>query len=132
LPTDRRAWAFLTGETIDPSVLPRWATRDEMLSLPAFGRGVELLASAVAGVDLVAQRWDADAGIWARLPDQPMILTDPDPTSTGWHWRYAATKDLVETGNHVALFGDVDWRTAAYMVALRRLERVYRDRGIFP
>ena len=29
-------------------------------------------------------------------------------------------------------YGDVDWRTAAYMVALRRLERVYRDRGIFP
>ena len=29
-------------------------------------------------------------------------------------------------------FDDIDWRTAAYMVALRRLERVYRDRGIFP
>jgi glutamate dehydrogenase (NAD(P)+) len=29
-------------------------------------------------------------------------------------------------------YGDIDWRTAAYMVALRRLERVYRDRGIFP
>ena len=26
----------------------------------------------------------------------------------------------------------VDWRTAAYIVALRRLERVYKDRGIFP
>ncbi len=29
-------------------------------------------------------------------------------------------------------YGDVDWRTAAYMVALRRLARVYRERGIFP
>ena len=29
-------------------------------------------------------------------------------------------------------FGDLDWRTAAYIVALRRLERVYKDRGIFP
>ncbi len=29
-------------------------------------------------------------------------------------------------------YGDVDWRTAAYMVALKRIARVYRDRGIFP
>jgi glutamate dehydrogenase (NAD(P)+) len=29
-------------------------------------------------------------------------------------------------------YGNVDWRTAAYIVALRRLERVYKDRGIFP
>lgn len=27
---------------------------------------------------------------------------------------------------------DVDWRTAAYVVALARLEQVYNDRGIFP
>ncbi|MBN2536846.1 Glu/Leu/Phe/Val dehydrogenase [candidate division WOR-3 bacterium] len=27
---------------------------------------------------------------------------------------------------------DVDWRTAAYVVALRRLERCYVERGIFP
>jgi len=27
---------------------------------------------------------------------------------------------------------DTDWRTAAYIVALRRLEIVYRERGIFP
>ncbi len=27
---------------------------------------------------------------------------------------------------------DADWRTAAYIVALRRLERVYTERGIFP
>ena len=27
---------------------------------------------------------------------------------------------------------DVDWRTAAYIVALRRLERMYKRRGIFP
>ncbi len=29
-------------------------------------------------------------------------------------------------------YGDIDWRTAAYIVALRRLERVYKERGIFP
>jgi glutamate dehydrogenase (NAD(P)+) len=27
---------------------------------------------------------------------------------------------------------DTDWRTAAYIVALRRLEKVYKERGIFP
>jgi glutamate dehydrogenase (NAD(P)+) len=27
---------------------------------------------------------------------------------------------------------DVDWRTAAYIVALTRLEKVYKERGIFP
>jgi glutamate dehydrogenase (NAD(P)+) len=27
---------------------------------------------------------------------------------------------------------DVDWRTASYMLALWRLERVYKERGIFP
>ncbi len=27
---------------------------------------------------------------------------------------------------------DVDWRTAAYIVALSRLEKVYKERGIFP
>ncbi len=29
-------------------------------------------------------------------------------------------------------FGRLDWRTAAYIVALRRLEKVYKERGIFP
>ncbi len=27
---------------------------------------------------------------------------------------------------------DTDWRTAAYIVALSDLERVYKERGIFP
>ena len=26
----------------------------------------------------------------------------------------------------------VDWRTSAYIVALRRLEKTYKERGIFP
>ena len=33
--------------------------------------------------------------------------------------------------NAVKAYG-VDWRTAAYIVALRRLEKVYKERGIFP
>ncbi|HNU58231.1 MAG TPA: glutamate dehydrogenase, partial [Flavobacteriales bacterium] len=27
---------------------------------------------------------------------------------------------------------DTDWRTSAYIVALRRLEKAYKERGIFP
>jgi glutamate dehydrogenase (NAD(P)+) len=27
---------------------------------------------------------------------------------------------------------DTDWRTSAYIVALRRLEKTYKERGIFP
>jgi glutamate dehydrogenase (NAD(P)+) len=27
---------------------------------------------------------------------------------------------------------NVDWRTAGYIVALARLEKVYKQRGIFP
>ena len=28
-----------------------------------------------------------------------------------WQWRYAAVRDLQEHGNHIALLGDMDWRT---------------------
>ncbi len=33
-----------------------------------------------------------------------------------------------DTANHF----DTDWRTAAYIVALSRLEKIYKERGIFP
>ncbi len=38
---------------------------------------------------------------------------------------YARVRDTVKEFN-------TDWRTAAYIVALRRLEKVYSERGIFP
>jgi len=38
---------------------------------------------------------------------------------------YKRVRDLAEEF-------DTDWRTAAYIVALRRLEKVYLERGIFP
>jgi HK97 family phage portal protein len=126
-PSSRAAWAFLTGETFDTRLgVP--ASRDEALSLPAFGRGVELLASAVSGVELVGQTWDADSGVWTRIADQPNVLSDPEGVdgSTAWHWRYACVKDLVEAGNHVCLLSTaidptwVDWRTnrAAFLLPL--------------
>jgi glutamate dehydrogenase (NAD(P)+) len=39
---------------------------------------------------------------------------------------YARVKDAAERS------GGTDWRTAAYIVALSHLERVYKRRGIFP
>jgi glutamate dehydrogenase (NAD(P)+) len=38
---------------------------------------------------------------------------------------YQRVRDTAQSFN-------TDWRTAAYIVALRRLERVYKERGIFP
>lgn len=81
------------------------------MSLPAFGRGVELIASRCASTPLVAVRWDRATRVDVELDEQPTILTQPDPMTTAWHWRFAAVKDLIEAGNHVALLGDVDWRT---------------------
>lgn len=109
LPSDRRAWALLTGETFPIAAAP--ATRDEALTLPAFGRGVELIASTVAGLPFRAYKEARELGVWQRLGDQPMILTDPDPMSTAWHWKFGVVKDLVEAGNHISLLGDPDWRT---------------------
>jgi glutamate dehydrogenase (NAD(P)+) len=38
---------------------------------------------------------------------------------------YARVKGMVDEKS-------LDWRTAAYAVALRRIEQVYAERGIFP
>lgn len=120
-PTDRRSWAWLLDETAEaPAPLP--ATRDEALGLPAFGRGVELLSSAVAGVPLDDYSIDPTTGITRRVDEamQPSVLRDPDPTSTAWHWRYGCAKDLIEAGNHLSLLGDLDWRTnrAGWLIPL--------------
>lgn len=104
-----RDWAFLTGSPYPDTPLP--ATESAAMGLPPFGRGVALLANAIAGTHWYAKRWDADAGVALRLADQPSVLTDPDPTTTPWHYRWAATEDLILFGNHFALYGDIDFRT---------------------
>jgi HK97 family phage portal protein len=81
------------------------------MGLPPFGRGVALLCNAIAGTQWYAKRWDPEAGVALRLADQPAILTDPDPASDPWHYRWAATEDLILYGNHLALYGDLDYRT---------------------
>jgi HK97 family phage portal protein len=72
---------------------------------------VELLASSVANTDWYAARFDTDAGVWQRTADQPNIVTDPDPSTDVWQFRYAVAVDLIEYGNHVSLLGDVDGAT---------------------
>jgi HK97 family phage portal protein len=105
-PTD---WTFLTGGPYPDGPVP--ATEHEAMSLPPFGRGVALLANAVAGTDWRAMRWDAEAGVALRIADQPAVLLDPDPSSTPWNYRWSATEDLILYGNHFALYGDLDYRT---------------------
>jgi len=69
------------------------------------------LANAVAGTNWHAARYDPDVGVSVRLPDQPAVLTDPDPESTPWNYRWAAIEDLILYGNHFALYGELDYRT---------------------
>jgi phage portal protein BeeE len=107
----QRNYAWLIDGWVPPAQAPAPATEDQALGLPPFGRGLELLANAVASTDWHAQRWDPSTGIFQRVPDQPAVLTDPYPATTPWHYRWAATEDAVLYGNHFALLGDVDFRT---------------------
>ena len=107
----RRAWQWLIDEPATPYPGPPPASELEAMAIPPFGRGVALLANAVASTDWFAQRWDADQGVEIRLADQPNVLTDPDPLSTVWAYKWAAIEDGILYGNHFALLGDLDWRT---------------------
>ena len=49
------------------------ASESEALGLPPFGRGVELLAAAVATTSWYAAKWQPGAGVWQRLADQPRM-----------------------------------------------------------
>jgi hypothetical protein len=105
----RSQWAFLTGDDYPASPWP--ATEADAMGLPPFGRGVALLANAVAGTGWHAARWDPEVGVSVRLTDQPSVVTDPDPETTPWNYRWAATEDLILYGNHFAIPGDLDYRT---------------------
>jgi HK97 family phage portal protein len=82
------------------------------MGLPPFGRAVAILAQAIAGTPWFAERWDAELGVSIRLPDQPLIVRDPDPEGTPWSYRWGATEDGILYGNHFALTSpDRDART---------------------
>lgn len=106
-----RALPWTVSEVTPPPLDPLPASESEAMGLPPFGRGVELLAGTLAGLEWRAYRWLADVGIWQRVAEQPAILGDPFPSSTPWHYKWSAVEDLVLYGNHVAMYGDLDWRT---------------------
>lgn len=107
----REFGSFFLGETAYPTDLVEPATETTAMGLPPFGRGLALLCNAVAATDWHAQRFDPDLGVSVRLPDQPSVVTDPDPMTTPWHYRWAAVSDQVLYGNHFALLGPLDFRT---------------------
>lgn len=90
------------------------ASESDALGLPPFGRGVEMIAAAVAGTSWYAARWDAGCGIWQRLADQPLVVTNPYPAASSGRWQYVyeATRDMILYGNHFADYLDLDARTA--------------------
>lgn len=101
---------YLTGDDWGaPRVWP--ATESEAMGLPPFGRGVSLLANAVAATNWHAERFDPELGVAVRLADQPSVVTDPDPTTTTWNYRWSATEDGILFGNHFAFMGEMDFRT---------------------
>jgi len=102
-------YAFLTGDPYPNTPLP--ATESEAMGLPPFGRGVALLANAIAGTTWRAMRWNPATGVNERIPEQPSVLTDPDPLTTPWHYRWSAVEDLILYGNHFALYGEPDAKT---------------------
>ena len=107
-----RPWAWLTGDDVPAySTSPPPATETAALGYPPFGRGVALLASAIATTRWVAERFDAALGVHVALPDQPSVITDPYPDVTPWAYRWAAVEDGILYGNHFALYGDMDYRT---------------------
>jgi HK97 family phage portal protein len=102
-------WAWLTGDVFDNTPAP--ATERAALGYPPFGRGVALIASAIATTRWVAERFDPALGVHVALPDQPSVITDPYPDVTPWAYRWAAVEDGILYGNHFALYGDMDYRT---------------------
>lgn len=135
VPLPREAYAWLMSpDGVVPGV-PRTASREEAIGYPPFERCLDLIASGIAAVSLVAGRIDKDAGVWIRLPDQPAVLTDPYPTAGGpadvWQWRYAAVRDLLEFGNHFAWLGDMDYRTGrpAWLLPLPARDVAVMDDG---
>lgn len=124
--TDPRWWSD------DPDDWPVVATEADALGLPPFGRGVDLIASGIAGVDLAAYRHDKAAGIDVRLEPQPSLLRDPVVYSTPWNYRYGVVNDLVLYGNHVAFMTAPDatgWPTALEPVDITTVDLGVSEEG---
>lgn len=104
----RYYYSYLLGEEY-PGVRP--ATEYDAMGYPPFGRGVALLANAIAGTNWHAERDDSELGVPVKLADQPSVVLDPNPETTRWNYLWSAVEDGILFGNHFALFGDLDYRT---------------------
>lgn len=107
------AVSAMSGGMVNPAIwlgdpdsnMPQ-ATEATVLGLPPFGRGVDLIASTIAGVTLRAYRYDRTQQIDVRIDPPPSILADPSPAQTPWEWAYGLVNDLLLYGNSFAFMGD--------------------------